>query len=56
MILFKIEFTFWCHRLDQKTNEMFIRVSALASKKSSNQKTLLYKSSNQKTLLYTYVK
>ena len=27
----------------KKTNEIFLRISALASKKSSNQKTLLYK-------------
>ena len=31
--------TLWC--LDQKSKEIFLRVSALASKKSSNQKTLL---------------
>ena len=30
--------SFWCHRLDQNTNEFFSRISALASKKSSNQK------------------
>ena len=23
---------FWCHRIDQKTNEIFLRISALASK------------------------
>ena len=32
--------TFWCHRLDQKSNEIYLRISALASKKSSNQKSL----------------
>ena len=30
---------FWCHRLDQKTNETVLRISALASKKRSNQKS-----------------
>ena len=34
--------TFWCHLFDQKTNEIFLGISALASKESSNQKTLLY--------------
>ena len=29
---------FWCHRLDQNTNENFSRISALASKKKLNQK------------------
>ena len=33
---------FWCHRLDQNTNEIFCRISALASKKRSNQKRALY--------------
>ena len=28
---------------DHKTKEIFLRISTLASKKSSNQKTLLYK-------------
>ena len=27
-----------CHRFDQKTNEFILRISALASKKRSNQK------------------
>ena len=31
-------FDFLCHRFDQKTNEIILRISALASKKSSNQK------------------
>ena len=30
--------SFWCHRLDQNTNEKFSRISALASKTRSNQK------------------
>ena len=29
-------------KLDQNNNEIFLRISALASKRSSNQKTLLY--------------
>ena len=29
---------FWCHGVDQNTNEFFSRISALASKKMSNQK------------------
>ena len=37
--------SFWCHRFDQKTNNFFLRISALASKKRSNQK-------NKDTLLY----
>ena len=28
----------WCRRFDQKTNEIFVRISALASKKRLNQK------------------
>ena len=39
--------SFWCHRLDQNTNEIFSRISALASKKISNQKN--------KDTLYTYL-
>ena len=35
-LIFKM--SFWCHRLDQKTEEIFSRISALASKKRSNQK------------------
>ena len=35
----------WCHHFDQKTNNFFLRISALASKKRSNQK-------NKGTLLY----
>ena len=34
--------TLWCHGFDQKSNDFFKRISALASKKSSNEKTLLY--------------
>ena len=30
--------SFWCHRLDKKNNEIFSRISALASKKGLNQK------------------
>ena len=29
--------SFWCHRFDQKINEIFLRISALASKKRLNQ-------------------
>ena len=29
---------FWCLQIDQKTNEIFVRIFALASKKKSNQK------------------
>ena len=29
--------SFWCLQIDQKTNEIFVRISALASKKRSNQ-------------------
>ena len=34
--------SFWCHRLDHNTNEIFSRISALASKKTSNQKVPLF--------------
>ena len=30
--------SFWCHHLDQNTNEKISRISALASKKMLNQK------------------
>ena len=30
--------SFWCHRFDQKTNKIFLRISALASKKRLNKK------------------
>ena len=30
--------SFWCHRLDKNTNEIFSGISALASKKRLNQK------------------
>ena len=33
------EMFFWCLLIDQKTNEIFVRISALASKKRSNQKS-----------------
>ena len=32
--------SFWCLQIFQKTNEIFSRISALASKKRSNQKNL----------------
>ena len=32
------EMSFWCLHFDQKTNEIFVRMFALASKKRSNQK------------------
>ena len=32
--------SFWCHDLDQNTNENFSSISALASKKRSNQKKI----------------
>ena len=31
--------SFWCHRFDQNTKEIFLKISALASKKSSNKKS-----------------
>ena len=31
----------WCHQIDQKINEIFARISVLASKKSSNQKSIV---------------
>ena len=33
------EMSFWCLQIDQKNNEIFARISALASKKRSNQKS-----------------
>ena len=30
--------SFWCLQIDQKTNEIFVSISALAPKKRSNQK------------------
>ena len=36
--------SFWCHHLDQNTNEIFSKISALASKKRLNQKLSLDKS------------
>ena len=41
--------SYWFHRFDQKTNEFFLRISALASKKRSNQK-------NEGTLLYYLIR
>ena len=32
------EMSFWSLQIDQKTNKFFVRISALASKKRSNQK------------------
>ena len=37
---------FWYHQIDQKTNEIFVKIHALASKKRSNQK-------NKSTLYHT---
>ena len=33
------EMSFWCHQSDQKPNEIFERIFALATKKRSNQKS-----------------
>ena len=38
LIFQSFEMSFWCQRLDQNTNENISRISALASKKRSNQK------------------
>ena len=35
------EMSFWCLQIDQKTNKI-VRISALASKKRSNQNTLYH--------------
>ena len=32
--------SFWCHRLDQNTNAIFLRISALATKKRLNKKKI----------------
>jgi hypothetical protein len=32
------EMSFWCLQIDQKINEIFVKISVLASKKKSNQK------------------
>ena len=43
------EMSFWCLQIDQKTNDIFVRISALASKKRFDQKssvTVKVKSSN----------
>ena len=37
-VLVNIKMSFGCQRLDQNTNEIFSRISALASKKRLNQK------------------
>ena len=42
---------YWCHQIDQKPNEIFVRISALASKERSNQK-----SNALKFLLYVPVR
>ena len=39
-LILKCPFVWW-HQIDQKTNEIFVRISALASKKRSNQKSAL---------------
>jgi hypothetical protein len=39
---FNFESKFSCSHLNQKPNKIIFLISALASKKSSNQKTLLY--------------
>ena len=44
--------SFWCHRFDQKTNEIVLRIYALASKKKSNQKN---KGTNFITLIRGYL-
>ena len=38
--------SFWCHHLDQNINEIFSRISALASKKRSNQKIRAFYTTN----------
>jgi hypothetical protein len=39
--------TFWCHRFDQKTNEIFLGISVIAFKKTWTQKTFIsFSSSN----------
>ena len=38
------EMFFWCLQIDQKPNEIFLRISALASKQRSNQKSTLRES------------
>ena len=34
---------FWCHRFDQNTNEIFLRISALASKEDESKKVKIIK-------------
>ena len=36
--LLNFKMSFWCHQIFQKTKEFFFRISALASKKRSNEK------------------
>ena len=49
------EMSFWCLKIDQKNNEIFLRISALAYKKRLNQKKI-----NKGTLFlflfYNYLK
>ena len=35
---FNFQMLFWCLQISQKTNKLLLRISALASKKRSNQK------------------
>ena len=49
---FKI--SFWCHRLDKNTNEIFSKISALASKKRLNKK--LYYTNYVKKPLISIIK
>ena len=37
----QFEMSFCCHQIDQKTNEIFERISALASKMRLNQKKIM---------------
>ena len=39
--------SFWCQNFFQKTNEIFSKISALDSKKRSNQKKVLQESQNK---------
>ena len=39
--------SFWCLQISQKTNDFFSRISALASKKRSNQKKIVEESQNK---------
>ena len=46
------EMSFWCLQIDQKTNKNFVRISALASKKRSNQKIMALYTTNMMILLW----